>query len=366
MEQPPARFGTKSAGNLKAAQWHILWTLYIPLALLSLWTAGLPTASGDTAEMAPVLDNAMALTSLILLAYKRKMTRARAKTYREHVRNYVIGLQQLFPGFLVPYHHALFHIFDFLLLFGPIRSWWCFPFERLIGNLQQIPHNHKPGDTILDSNRLNTANMLIGELETTMSVSWNQGNKFRQWAARPDCPPAVKECNKLLDEVYATPTDTTLDDFSISDTKQDLYELTGLEKIPLASRGIWKAGVHFTPDHFHLGNSLVILGPDSSDDQVDQCRYPAKISYIYVRDGQIQLAIRRLRLRRGTLSDALRTRFPDFPLFLGTSTFEECLEEASLKCLKAHCAWWKLPSDYSLALDLDKVREPQLRSEFTV
>lgn len=145
IDTPPPTFGSKKAGNIKAAQWHILWTIYIPLALLSLWVVGMPDATNDANDMSQVLDNAMALTSLILLAYKHSMTKARAESYRSHVRHYVDGLQKLFPGFLLPYHHALFHIFDFLLLFGPIRSWWCFPFERLIGSLQDIPHNHKPG-----------------------------------------------------------------------------------------------------------------------------------------------------------------------------------------------------------------------------
>jgi hypothetical protein len=39
-----------------------------------------------------------------------------------------------------------FHLYDFLLLFGAVRSWWMFPFERLIGHLQRIPKNHQEGN----------------------------------------------------------------------------------------------------------------------------------------------------------------------------------------------------------------------------
>lgn len=141
----PLEFGSKKAGHLKADQWRTLWTIVIPMAMLSLWLVGLPSTSPDAEEMSAVLDNAMSLVSLVTLACKHTTSKDRARKYREHLRNYIEGLKTLFPGFLLPYHHALFHLADFFELFGPIRGWWCFPFERLIGDLQDIPHNHKYG-----------------------------------------------------------------------------------------------------------------------------------------------------------------------------------------------------------------------------
>jgi hypothetical protein len=32
-----------------------------------------------------------------------------------------------------------------LLQYGPVPSWWTFPFERIIGMLQRIPNNGKNG-----------------------------------------------------------------------------------------------------------------------------------------------------------------------------------------------------------------------------
>lgn len=144
----PSSFGAKKAGHLKADQWRTLWTIYIPLALLSLWIDGMPDVADDAADMVEVLDNAMSLASLVTLGCKHTTSKDRAKCYRECARNHVEGLKKLFPGFLLPYHHAIFHIYEFLLLFGPIRGWWCFPFERLIGQLQDIPHNHKEGKLV--------------------------------------------------------------------------------------------------------------------------------------------------------------------------------------------------------------------------
>jgi hypothetical protein len=37
------------------------------------------------------------------------------------------------------------HIPEFLLLFGPVHSWWTFPFERMIGSIQRMPSNGKIG-----------------------------------------------------------------------------------------------------------------------------------------------------------------------------------------------------------------------------
>ncbi|KAG2050547.1 hypothetical protein BDR06DRAFT_860613, partial [Suillus hirtellus] len=74
-------------------------------------------------------------------------------------------------------HHASFHIYDYLLLFGPAHLWWSFPFEHLIGIIQCIPINHK-----------------FGELENTMLLSYIKAARLCCWLAQPDCPPAIQEC----------------------------------------------------------------------------------------------------------------------------------------------------------------------------
>jgi len=42
---------------------------------------------------------------------------------------------------VVPNHHMACHLRDILLDFGPVFSYWCFPFERLNGCLQGFPNN---------------------------------------------------------------------------------------------------------------------------------------------------------------------------------------------------------------------------------
>ena len=142
----PKNFGEAKAGTIKADQWRSLWTIYIPLAFISLWGDGVPQPAPNAIMMKKALKTSMALSAVATLACYRTTTHQRAKDFREALREHVEGIKTLFPGFLLPSHHLAFHISDFLLLFGPAKSWWCFPFERLIGQLQRQPHNHRFGE----------------------------------------------------------------------------------------------------------------------------------------------------------------------------------------------------------------------------
>jgi hypothetical protein len=142
----PNNFGEAKAGTIKADQWRSLWTIYIPIAFVSLWGDGVPLPDSNASSMKRVLRTSMALSAVATLACFRSTTRKRADNLRESLWEHIEGLKVLFPGFLLPSHHLAFHIYDFLLLFGPAKSWWCFPFERLIGQLQRQPHNHRFGE----------------------------------------------------------------------------------------------------------------------------------------------------------------------------------------------------------------------------
>jgi|HubBroStandDraft_6_1064221.scaffolds.fasta_scaffold221306_2 hypothetical protein len=146
----PYNFGAAAAGTLKADEWRTMWTVYLPIALVSLWGEGTSHASADVSQkLRDALDHTMALASAITLACLRTMTWARATGYRSHVASWVCGLSRLYPGIdHRTNNHMAIHIYDFLLLFGPVRSWWCFPFERLIGQLQRLPNNHKSGESL--------------------------------------------------------------------------------------------------------------------------------------------------------------------------------------------------------------------------
>jgi len=141
----PGNYGEASAGSLKADEWRTLGTIYLPIALISLWGAK-PKSSTDSREeilARQLLTHTMHLVCAVILAMKNTTNKGRMVAYRDNIVAYIKALGDLFPG-VDPRtnHHVAIHIYDFLNLFGPVKSWWCFPFERLIGFLQRIPHNH--------------------------------------------------------------------------------------------------------------------------------------------------------------------------------------------------------------------------------
>lgn len=141
----PHDFGSASAGTLKASEWHALGTIFLPIALVSLWGEG-----NDTMEVGEgyqkVLENTMHLVQAAKVICYHSTSASRAARYRTHIAKYLEGLKEIHgTGFCRPNHHMALHLYDFLLSFGPIRAWWMFPYERLNGHLQELPHNHRHG-----------------------------------------------------------------------------------------------------------------------------------------------------------------------------------------------------------------------------
>lgn len=143
--KPPFDVGLPRAGNLKAAIWRILFEIYLPLTLLSIWQPDSPLAAEEAASMASALDTAMHLTCATLLMTKETLTSDHREQFRDSLGRHVDGLKQCFPSFELPTHHLAFHIYDFMDLYSNVHNWWCFPGERLIGKLRRIPINHKIG-----------------------------------------------------------------------------------------------------------------------------------------------------------------------------------------------------------------------------
>ncbi|PBK71789.1 hypothetical protein ARMSODRAFT_973363 [Armillaria solidipes] len=66
------------------------------------------------------------------------------------LKKWVDGLYSVHPHMQTlkkrPNVHTAFHLYEFVISFGPIMGWWCFPFERLIGSLQKINTNDHVGE----------------------------------------------------------------------------------------------------------------------------------------------------------------------------------------------------------------------------
>ena len=126
-----------------------MYTVYLPIALVSLWGQGTAHNSVDQAfKLRAILDHTMELVSAVTIVCLRTMTLPRAESFRSHIVRWIQDLKTLHPhAENFTNSHMAIHLYDFIRLFGPVQSWWCFPFERLIGQLQRLPHNHRFGDS---------------------------------------------------------------------------------------------------------------------------------------------------------------------------------------------------------------------------
>jgi hypothetical protein len=145
----PVNYGEDSAGTIKADEWRILSTLYIPIALIILWGEESEGPPEPGSHFLKILDHTMALFQAVIILCRDATNADRATRYRELIKQWVDDLYKCHPHTerhkRRPNVHAAFHIYDFLLLFGPVKSWWCFPFEHLIGILQKVNTGDKIG-----------------------------------------------------------------------------------------------------------------------------------------------------------------------------------------------------------------------------
>jgi hypothetical protein len=74
------------------------------------------------------------------------MSDTHIEEYMKAMKNYLKTLKELQPTQRFrPNHINALLVGNYLRLYGPVQSWWMFPFERVIGDLQQISTNNKPG-----------------------------------------------------------------------------------------------------------------------------------------------------------------------------------------------------------------------------
>ncbi len=143
----PAQLGSAQHGKLKADQWRVLGTTFLPLTLIRLWQASDSEDDNVRAtRCARILDVTLSLLSAVAIALSHTTTYSHADIMQQHLLDYLHGLKELFPNYkLRPNHHMALHLPEYIKLYGPVHSWWAFPFERIIGMLQRISTNYKTG-----------------------------------------------------------------------------------------------------------------------------------------------------------------------------------------------------------------------------
>ena len=138
LERPPKNFGSASHGKLKADQWRTACTVNLVITLTRLWG----TAEASDRDRL-ILDNFLPLVRAVDLATRRTTDPQRIEKFDRHMFHYLETLRTVFGHQFVPNHHLSLHLHECLLLFGPVHSWWAFPFERYNGLLQHLNTNNK-------------------------------------------------------------------------------------------------------------------------------------------------------------------------------------------------------------------------------
>ena len=178
----PSNLGEPSHGKLKADQWRTVGMMYLPISLVRLWDQ-----EGGPSDHKKMLHATMSLISAVIIASSHTTSSAKADLYLQYMQAYMNIIRDLIPDYqFLPNHHAALHLPDYLRFFGPVHSWWTFPFERLIRLLQRIPTNFK-----------------LGELEETISKAFVKSANLRCLLMKDGCPMAIKHCQfhftKLMD-----------------------------------------------------------------------------------------------------------------------------------------------------------------------
>ena len=214
---------------------------------------------------------------------------------------------------------------------------------------------------------------MIGQTEQRLVNVWIQASRLRRWLARPDSPPAVRECKALFDK--ATQQSATFIDHSEHDTGCKVpvpAELRGVipqKTVVLLAR--YKInGVIYARSSTYLGNSLIYYHSKGDKRSV---AVPGGIQHILEVDNRIVFAVRHHLPKEPCIIDPF-TPYPDFPAKLYSSQMSDSLELVELDWVVSHFARWQIYAGHVVIVSLSKVRKLQnfcvtiilLTGQFTV
>jgi len=106
----PAQLGSAQHGKLKADQWRVLGTTFLPLTLIRLWHASDgEDDDGRPTRCARILDITLSLLSAITIALSHTTTYSHVDIMQQHLLNYLHGLKELFPDYTSSVQTTIWH-----------------------------------------------------------------------------------------------------------------------------------------------------------------------------------------------------------------------------------------------------------------
>ncbi|CAG8715931.1 13242_t:CDS:2, partial [Acaulospora colombiana] len=132
-----SQVGEISNGKLKADEWRSLFTVYLPLSMTRLW------ASSKHHRLH--LKSLLILSIIVNITCSTTISGALIKCFNDAIRLYLRIISVEDGCSLVIKHHLSLHLTTFMEAFGPCRTYWAFPYERLIGKLQRTLYSPSIG-----------------------------------------------------------------------------------------------------------------------------------------------------------------------------------------------------------------------------
>ncbi|KAF7342082.1 hypothetical protein MVEN_01795500 [Mycena venus] len=304
----PKNFGEKGAGSIKADEWRLMATIYLPIALVILWAERHGTVSSH--------NNCFPLYDL----------ETHETAYRSFIQHWLGNLQDLYPHTNTPRTrtnpHVALHIYDFLRLFGAALSWWAFPIERLIGVLGKINSNDRLG----------------GQHEATILNTWIRGANLRRWITRPNCPAVLVEFHRLF-SLYLGINLGDIDAPVTSNIKTGEYRPAHYDH----------DGVHYSKSTTHLGNSLVLYV-----EPVSGKTYAGSIEEIVVGKQKAEFKVRRQAPLPPGKNDPFK-KFPHFPAQTYSSKMSNNVDTIEPGSIIGHCARYEFSDERAVLLNLSRL-----------
>ena len=144
---PPSNLGHVSHGKLKADEWRSCFEFDIPVSLLRIETQRIASGKQPDQNREKLVDSTFQLATAIRWATSNHTSKKHVESYTKNMKGYLKTLKDLRPNQRFrPNHVNALLIGNYLRLYGPVRGWWMFPFERVIGDLQHVSTNNKLGE----------------------------------------------------------------------------------------------------------------------------------------------------------------------------------------------------------------------------
>ncbi|KAJ6491082.1 hypothetical protein C8R45DRAFT_778419, partial [Mycena sanguinolenta] len=180
--------------------------------------------------------------------------------------------------------------------------------------------------------KINTNDLIGGQLEATITKTFMRGANLRRWFNRPDCPAVITEFKRLFDPAYPS--------------GRNLTEVSA----PLAIDGerahYTYRGVNYSRAPTHLGNSLILYSPSPTDDPI-----AGSIEKIVTDDKGTFFRVR----RQAPLPTGLYDPFLCYP-FLHAKSYSSQIGDAintiSPSAVLSHCARFDYSKDRCVILNL--------------